>query len=313
MHVALRLGAVPLVARSHDGRPTKVEGNNLHPDSHGGTDLWAQASILDMYDPDRAHRHAKNGADVKIEAVRDLLSGLAKTYAANQGEGLVVLTGRSTSPSRARLQEAFKTKLPKAKWFVHEAVDFDSRRQALSLLFGAEVQPHYSLDKAKRILSLDCDFVGREDDAHRLISGFAKGRKGSDDSMNRLYAVESLMTLTGGQADHRLRMRPTEVARFAAQVGLAVCTQAGVGGEITEAFRTIAGGASANAGWVNECVKDLLAHKGASVVLAGYTQPLVVHQMAAAINAVLGAFGTVVHAVFPLRQEAGAPFPLVAL
>ena len=230
-----RLGAVPLVARSHDGRPTKVEGNNLHPDSHGGTDLWAQASILDMYDPDRAHRHAKNGADVKIEAVRDLLSGLAKTYAANQGEGLVVLTGRSTSPSRARLQEAFKTKLPKAKWFVHEAVDFDSRRQALSLLFGAEVQPHYSLDKAKRILSLDCDFVGREDDAHRLISGFAKGRKGSDDSMNRLYAVESLMTLTGGQADHRLRMRPTEVARFAAQVGLAVCTQAGVGGEIGRA------------------------------------------------------------------------------
>ncbi|MSU34846.1 MAG: 4Fe-4S dicluster domain-containing protein [Pedosphaera sp.] len=280
--------AIPLVVTANDGRPTKIEGNPLHPDSNGGTDLFAQASILNLYDPDRAHRHLRNGGDVKIEAVRDLLSEVAKQFEANQGEGLALLTESSSSPTRARLQEAMAAKLPKAKWFIYEPVDFAVSAQAYSLAFGSRVTPHVHLDKAKRILSLDCDFIGSEQEAYHHIRGFAKGRKPGDD-MNRLYVVESLMTLTGGNSDHRLRVKPSDVLKVAAQVAAALALGNGLP-ELT----ALAQGSPAPANWAMECAKDLMAHKGSAVVVAGYRQPQALHLLAAAMNQALGAIGSTV-------------------
>jgi len=295
--IPVRGSAIPVVAKSHDGRPVKLEGNALLPDSNGGTDGFAQASLLNLYDPDRSYRHTRGGSDVKVEAVRDALAEVAKKSAANGGEGLVILAERSSSPTRARIQEEIAKKYPKSKWFVYEPVDFAVGSQAASLLFGADVQTIYKLENARRILSLDCDFLGAEADSTKLIRGYAKGRKPSKDTMSRLYAVESLMTLTGGNADHRLRVRPTDVVRVAAQVGVEVLGLAGYSGELLPALQKLAAGSPASPTWAKECAKDLVQAKGAAVVMAGYAQPLAVHAIAQALNSVLGAYGPIVNVI----------------
>ena len=307
----MRGSAIPLVAKSTDGRPVKLEGNPLVPDSNGGTDIYAQGALLNLYDPDRAIRNTHGGNDVKLEAVRDGLAALGKAALATGGAGVVVLAERSSSPSRARLQAEFGSKLPKAKWFVYEPIDFSTQNQAVSVAFGAEVAVRPNLELAKRILSLDCDFVGVEAEAYRLIRGYARGRKPGD-AMNRLYVVESLMSLTGGQADHRLRVKPSDVARLAALVAGNV----GVGGELGSLISALSQGADPKqVAWAKEVAADLLTSKGAAVVLVGYAQPLAVHLIATAINNALGAVGstlTVSNAIEP-RNDGGIEPAVAAL
>jgi len=288
----VRGSAIPLVVKSSDGRPTKIEGNSLVPDGNGGTDQFAQATLLDLYDPDRAHRHSKNGNDVKIEAVRDGLAEIAKASAIDQGEGLAFLAGRSSSPSRARLQALVAEKYPKASWHVYEPVDLSIADSAYSQAFGTPVHVVTDFSKARRILSLDSDFIGSEADAYRNIRGFTKGRKAADDSMNRLYVVESLFSLTGGNADHRLRVKPSDVLTVAK----------GVAAELGAS-----GGAAAPgpfSAWVKEVAKDLKEAGANALVVAGYTQPPAVHLLAAAINSVLGAIGSTVVLVQPVEPVA---------
>jgi MoCo/4Fe-4S cofactor protein with predicted Tat translocation signal len=279
-----RGGAVPLLAKSYEGRPIKVEGNPSHPDSNGGTDRWAQASILNLYDPDRARRFTKGGNNVSSEDATEFLNGLSKKFAANQGQGLAILLERNTSPSRLRLQKLIGQKFPKAKWFVHEAINTDIHRQAASAAFGAPVKPYFNYDKADVIVSLDCDFIGSEEDAHNNIRKFVDGRriKEHTDTMNRLYVVEALMTLTGMNADHRLRVPLSTVAQIAEALA------AEVNGRSASAV------AGVDSKWISECAKDLLAHKGKSLVVAGHRQPFAVHLVANAMNAALGNVGKTV-------------------
>ncbi|PYJ97199.1 MAG: hypothetical protein DME23_16755 [Verrucomicrobia bacterium] len=195
-----RGSAIPLVVKSNDGRPTKIEGNALHPDSNGASDHYAQASILNVYDPDRAMRFVRNGNIVKREAALDFLGELSKKSQADGGQGLCFLSERSSSPSRERLRKLIGDKFPKARWFVYEPVDFDVHRLAASVVFGKSATPYYKLDEAKVIVSLDCDFIGGEEDAYLHIRRFTKGRKieKPTDTVNRLYAVEALFTQRGG-------------------------------------------------------------------------------------------------------------------
>src|SRR5204863_3736083 len=131
-------------------------------------------------------------------------------FAANGGQGLAFLLERSSSPSRLRLQNALAQKFASARWFIYDAVDFDVHRQAASLAAGRSVTPYFRIDQAKAILSLDCDFVGAEQDTHLHCRNFARGRKPGN-AMNRLYQVEGLMTQTGMNADHRLRIASSQV------------------------------------------------------------------------------------------------------
>src|SRR5438477_4771963 len=195
--------AIPLVAKSNDGRPTKLEGNALHPDSNGGTDRFAQASILNLYDPDRAMRFKNQGNLAAPEAVHDALDQLSKKAQGNGGQGLSFLLERSSSSSRLRLQKLINEKFPQARWYVYEPVDLGIKRRAASLAFGKSVKPYYRFDIPKVIVSLDCDFLGAEENVQNHIRDFAQGRRlqKPDDGLNRLYAVESLMTLTGVNAD----------------------------------------------------------------------------------------------------------------
>ena len=282
-----RTGAIPLVAKANDGRPTKVEGNELHPDSNGGTDRYAQASILNLYDPDRA-TDFKNGTGVtSADKAMDALAGIAKAAQVNGGQGLAFLMEQRNSPSRQRLQKQLSQKLPQAKWFIHEPVDLDIGRRAASQAFGASVKPYYKYDAAKVIVSLDCDFIGTEEDAHTNIRRFAKGRDLEGNGwLNRLYVVESLMTLTGINADHRLRVPASVVAQVAGAIAAAVGGIPGLG--------NLGNPAGVDAKWMAECAKDLLQNKGESLVVAGHRQPPAVHLLAFALNAALGNIGKTV-------------------
>ena len=209
-----RTGAIPLVVKSYEGRPVKIEGNALFPGGNGGTDRYAQASILDLYDPDRARHFKHDGKIVSRDEALKFLDELSQKFSANQGEGLAFLAESSTSPSRARLQKIIAQKFPKSQWFTYDAIDSGIHQRAAMQAFGQPVKPVFHFDKAKVILSLDCDFLGGEDGAHEHIRKFAAGRK-AEQGMSRLYAVESLFTLTGANADHRLRISASEILEVA--------------------------------------------------------------------------------------------------
>jgi molybdopterin-containing oxidoreductase family iron-sulfur binding subunit len=290
-----RTGAIPLVVKSYEGRPIKIEGNALFPGGNGGTDRYAQASILDLYDPDRAKRFTHDGKTVSREVALSFLDELSRKFSVNQGEGLAFLAESSTSPSRARLQKIIAQKFPKSHWFTYDAIDSGIHQRAATQAFGQPVKPVFHFDKAKVILSLDCDFVGGEDGAHEHIRKFAAGRK-AEQGMSRLYAVESLFTLTGANADHRLRVPASAVF----QIGKAIANATGRR-ELQELsavpdFESISQSFMDEGvqKWIKECAKDLVANQGKILIVAGQGQPLAVHLLAHAINSALGAIGNTV-------------------
>ncbi|MCL5096876.1 MAG: TAT-variant-translocated molybdopterin oxidoreductase [Candidatus Omnitrophica bacterium] len=305
----IRNRAVPLLVKTTDGRPIKIEGNPLHPQSRGATDHFAQASVLDLYDPDRAQRFTRSGNDAAPAEVYDFLRQLSDRLSTTGGKGFCVLMGQSSSPSRLRLQQLISRKFPRARWFVYEPVDFGVHWRAATLTHprvgsvGSErpetgLSPSYSIDKARVIVSLDHDFLGLEEDSYLHIRGFAQGRRlaGPSDPMNRLYAVESLLTLTGANADHRLRVPSSCIQLIAAHLAEEVMRQSGIPDSAgfraglepllsdqslrVLSERTKPGEPAWTSRWITECALDLLSHRGESLVLAGHRQPLAVHVMA---------------------------------
>ena len=289
-----RGSALPLVVKSHEGRPIKVEGNALFPDSNGGTDRFAQASILELYDPDRAARFTRGGQTCAREAALDFLAALARKARQNGGQGLCVLAEQSSSPSRLRLQQALGEKLPQARCYVHEPVDLDVHRRAAMAAYAKPVRPRYRFDQADVVVALDCDFLGSEADVSSHIQGFASRRKLSQpsDTPNRLYLAESLMSVTGFSADHRLRLPSCAVAHLAGALAAQVLGHGSV--NLPELSKAAGVETSWVAKWVAECAKDLSAHRGRSLVLAGHRQPLAVHVLAHALNAALENIGRTV-------------------
>ncbi len=281
-----RKGAAPLVIETHDGRPTKVEGNPMHPVSKGATDLLSQSSVLDLYDPERSKFFWVKGARSDEARFMKALDSIGK--GAGDGTGLAFLLEANHSPTRERLRTEIAAKFPAATWTIYEPLGDELAESAARIAFG-EVLPQPLLDKADVILSLDHDFLGTDGEVSS-IRAFSARRKvdGPDSKMNRLYVVENRYTITGGIADHRLRIPVSQVGAFA----LALAGQ--IAAKTNDA--TLAGlakGAPAKftAGWVEEAAADLLAHKGRSLVLAGPRQPVAVQLLAAAINSALGNFG----------------------
>ena len=272
-----RTGAVPLVVKSYEGRPVKIEGNGRFPGGNGGTDRYAQASILNLYDPDRAKRFTQAGKAVSREDALRFLDGLSAKFAGNGGDGLAFLAESSTSPSRARLQKIIAQKFPKSQWFTLDAIDSAIHQRAATQAFGRSVRPLFHFDKATVILSLDCDFLGGEDDCHNHIQKFAEGRRA--EGMNRLYTVESLFTLTGVSADHRLRLPASNVVQVASAI------LAGLDGSWTS--YGIPTGVDGK--WIAECANDLKSAGNKALVVAGQRQSPLVHWLAYKMNAALGA------------------------
>src|SRR5271165_5227080 len=207
--------ASPILVESHLYRPTKIEGNEQHPASLGGTDVFAQASILGMYDPDRSQTIANFG-DVRtwggfLEAIR----GPLNAQKAVQGAGIRILTRTVSSPALADQLRAVLKLYPQAKWHVYEPVNRDNVLEGAKMAFGQPVETQYRLENADVILSLDADFLYAGFPGFtRYARHFAKRRNPEAGEMNRLYVVESTPSSTGARADHRLPVRAVEVESF---------------------------------------------------------------------------------------------------
>ncbi len=275
-------GATPLVVTSFEGRPTKVAPNHLHPEADG-TDAFAQASVLDLYSTSRSRHFMKAGAKAAKGDFEPVLAGLAADKAAKIG----FVFGADDSPTRARLRKELAAKFAAAKFYQYEALTGEA---AAALGDGVTVVADFS--KADRILSLDCDFAGT--DPQGPVTAFferrkpeGKGYEAKPDaaSMNRLYAVESAYTLTGGMADHRLRVAPSQIAAVAAQIARGIISNTDLVSQIPPLQD------AKQLQWVEGLVADLKASAGKSIVLAGSRQPAAVHHLALAINLALGSIG----------------------
>ncbi len=289
----MRRGAIPLLAETHSGRPTKLEGNPSYAAHGGATSLVAQASVLDLYDPDRATGHRIGTAKATIAEVQDKLASISSDYAAKKGAGLAFLADESASPTRGRLVKALKAKFPQAIWAEYEAITDEAPLAAAQAAFGQDVKPVYHFDKAKRVVSIDADFFHAESGALANTRAFAKARrlKSKHDPMNRLYVAESTFSITGSMADHRLRLASSHMLAFAAALaskimGASDLDKLSQGLEFKDQDK-----------WLEACAADLLAHKGESIVVAGAHQPAEVHAIAYAMNAFLGNVGTTVDLV----------------
>jgi len=279
-----------VLVESHMGRPTKIEGNPDHPASLGATDLFGQAAVLGLYDPDRSQTLTHLGEIRAWSAFLTAMKGALEAQKPLKGAGLRILTESVTSPTLAAQIEALLADFPEARWHQWEPVSRDNVRAGAMLAFGEAVEARYDLAAADVVLSLDADFICMGPGNLRHVRAFASRRKPSVEGgeMCRLYAVESSPSLTGAMADHRLPLRPSEVEGFARAVA------AGVG-------LAVEGGAAHP--WVAPLVKDLKAHAGRSLVLAGEWQPPAVHALAHAMNRQLGNVGKTLAYTAPVEAR----------
>ena len=292
-----------LLVESHEGRPTKVEGNPDHPASRGATDVLAQASVLTLYDPDRAQTVSHLGEIQSYAAFLGAIRSSLSIQRAVRGEGLRILTGAVTSPTLGyQLGEILK-QMPEAKWHQYEPARGDGAREGALLAFGEPVNTIYHFDKADVVLSLDSDFLSCGPGHLRYSRDFTARRRleTTKNDMNRLYVVESTPTLTGSKADHRLPLPPSEIETFA----WAVADQLGALSEPPARVPPH----DRHGQWIAAVARDLQRHRGSSIVIAGEYQPAIVHAIAQAINHFLGNVGnTVIHTqpleVQPVNQTA---------
>jgi MoCo/4Fe-4S cofactor protein with predicted Tat translocation signal len=290
-----RSGAIPLIATTVDGRPIKLEGNPLHPASGGATDTFAQASILDLYDPSRSRRFVHEGKKSDRAAFDAYMGKLRNTLLTQQGEGLAFLVTESHSPTRERLRTELEKTFPSLRWCVYEPLLSQEQSFAAQSAFGENSRLLPRLDRADVILALDSDFLDCGQGDLASVRAFTSRRRASaaKDTMNRLYVVENRFTLTGAMADHRLRCPASQIALFAHALAgkiMAVTKDAGLGAVIAS-LQVPAGAATFDDQWVSEAANDLAAKPGASLVLTGPNQPVAVQLLVYAINAALKNLG----------------------
>ncbi len=280
--------ATGLLVKSHEGRPTKIEGNPDHPASLGATHKFAQASILSLYDPDRAQTVTYIGDERTYAA---LLGAIRRELVAQKplgGAGLRILTEPITSSSLGAQIKALLAEYPAAKWYQYEPAGRDNVREGARLAFGQYANTVYKLDKAKVVLSLDADFLSVGAASLRQSRDFMAKRKltGGNQEMNRLYVVECTPSATGAKADHKLPLKPSEVETFARAV--AAKLEVSVGQSPSGNFESV------HAKFIQAVAEDLKKNRGQSLVIAGEHQPPVVHAIAHAINDALGNAGNTV-------------------
>ncbi len=285
----------------HDGRPTKVEGNPLHPNSLGAASALAQASVLNVYDPDRA-RSVHEGNKATSWAAWDKFAAEKFAPAAlGKGAGLRVLSERTSSPTLLSLKAELLKNYPEAKWAEYDSLDGGYAIAGAEMVFGQRLQPIYHFDRAEVIVSLDDDFMGEDAATVQATKQFTKKRKVAlpGEPMNRMYLVESRFSITGAMADHRLRIKSGEVLQFASDLAVELGAK--------PALKVLKPG-DATQKWMAAVVRDLKANAGKSIVTAGPMQSPQVHALVYLMNQTLGNIGTTVtfsKAVFEPAQSIG--------
>ena len=274
-------GATPLVVTTFEGRPTKLAANTLHPDA-AGTDAFAQASVLDLYSPSRSKKVLKQGQPANRADFDAVIASLAADKSAKIG----FVFGHDVSPTRARLVKELTTKFAAAKFYAYEAFESPAAK-----VLGDGVRAVADFSKADRILSIDCDFASLDPQGpvtpffdRRKPEGKGYSAKPDAAGMNRLYSIESAFSMTGGMADHRLRVAPRQLLVITAQIA----RRLGLNAQVSQ-VETL--NDEKQLKWVNAMVDDLQTTKDKSLVLAGSRLPEAIQTLVAAINEKLGSIG----------------------
>ena len=282
-------GALPVLAESHEGRPTKIEGHPQHPCSRGRTDAFAQATIYDLYSPERVMSERYPGVmRTGVSRSWDEFDGFARAEAdrllKEKGKGFAVLSEELNSPSVRLIRAHMTAAMPEATWHTYEPVDYSEARKGAELAFGAKLAARYNLEKADRILALDSDFLGIDPDQMHHSAGWA-ARRSPDSPMSRLYVAESTPTVTGTMADHRLRLPSSQVGVLLIAVAKELAAKLKAPLPPLASVTT----PGVNEAWAKAVSKDLADNIGKAVVLVGYRQPAWVHALGNAVNAALDA------------------------
>jgi MoCo/4Fe-4S cofactor protein with predicted Tat translocation signal len=283
-------GAVGLLVEANQGRPTKIEGNPNHPSSLGASDIWAQAEVLRLYDPERRNAPATAGAPSTWEKFDAFFKELAARFAGNQGQGLALMVEEELGPTAERLLTALQAKLPQAKVVRFDPLSPEQQNLGAQLAFGAGARAHYDLQAVKVIFSLDSDFLVSGPDHLVLARQFGASRavhgREDLDKMKRLYVAESAYSTTGTNADHRVRV-PSSMG---VEVLKALAKALAANGIDMGALGALDGKPVNDAvtKFVSALAKDLAANKGACALFVGEHQPAAVHALAMALNAALG-------------------------
>ncbi len=304
--IELAGSGIGLLATVIDGRPVKIEGNPKHPMSQGATDVWSQAAILELYDPDRSSPPVQSTARGAATRTWSEFAQWWRTQAdrldRHHGSGLCVLSELSSSPTLRRLQRQFKERYPNAGWFWYDPLADDNCRQGTREAFGKPLRPQFRLHRAEVVVCLDADLLGEPPGAVAYARAFARGRNPASGRLSRWYAVESCLSITGAAADHRLPLESSRIgalvtvleAEIARLTGGENARSSSSGGDRPAAHSADASVSSAAIRLVRAMARDLAAHRGCSLVVAGNRQPPEVHQAVWRINALLENLGRTV-------------------
>ncbi|MDF2811240.1 MAG: hypothetical protein K0S56_2271 [Microvirga sp.] len=274
-----------VLVKSQEGRPIKIEGNSLHPASLGATDVFAQAEILSLYDPDRSNEPLRGGDERSWAEFSDFIALMKPELAQDGGRGLRVLMPPTTSPTLIRLVAEAQRGLPNAQWHFFTPIDDDNRRAGSRAVFGREIEPVYDLSRADVIVTFGGDLFAEEHGHLRYAADHQARRRASDRPLPRLVSLETRPSLVGVRADERIVLRPRDIEIFVEDLAAALETESisspgphptpgRLAGELRRAGRN-------------------------GLVVAGREQPPRVHALVLAINARLGAFGTTIRAIEP--------------
>ncbi|HEX7527674.1 MAG TPA: molybdopterin oxidoreductase, partial [Thermoanaerobaculia bacterium] len=288
--------ATGVLVESNTGRPTKVEGNPQHPASLGATDLFAQASILSIYDPDRSQTITKLGQIRTWPVFAEELSARVQTSRAIGGEGFRLLTSTVTSPALAAKIRELLAILPKARWHQWEPAGRDAARAGARLAFGQAVEIRYDFGKADVVVSLDADPLAFGPGALANARAFARRRRDAATggaAPPRYYAIETTPTSSGALADHRVSLKPSQLHAAAAALSAAIAPVAAGARSATDARFP----------WVAACAADLTAHPGRGLVIPGEHAPAEVHAIAHLLNDALSNLGATVLVTDPVEAE----------
>jgi molybdopterin-containing oxidoreductase family iron-sulfur binding subunit len=285
-----------IVVTSWEGHPTKIEGNDEHPISLGATNIFMQASLLDLYDPDRSQA-VTNGVEVSSWGqFLSVLTEAMRQQKTKRGAGLRILSETPASPTLISQIQAVLAQYPEARWHRYQPINRDNVYEGARLAVGRPVETQHAFEQAEIILSLDSDFLFSHPAGLQYARKFADGRRVSGGSvkMNRLYLIESAPSITGSMAEHRLAVRPEEVQTLA----LAIASGLGISSGATQS-------STAHDAWISTLIADLRKHPGASIVIAGESQPPSVHALVHAINDALGNHGKTISFTEPVEFEPG--------
>jgi len=293
--------AYGLLVTCNEGRPTKIEGNELHPSTLGKSNSFLQASILNLYDPDRSKNPVKNGKKESWLSFADFWNTNREDFENSNGEGLVILSDESPSLSLYRLHKEFLKKFPKAKWVVYNSISDETIYGGIKLATGKDLRPVYAYDKAKVILSLDADILMLEQESITASNGFALGRnpEESHGDMNRLYAVEPGYSITGAMADHRLKLHARDILPFTVALGHEL-EREGVRIALLNEYKEV-DVSGIDQKWIHAIAVDLIKNQGKSVVVGGRRQSEALHALILSINDSLGNTGKTLN-LYPIKD-----------